>query len=53
MDKKTIIEETEKYYLPVFGRYPMVMELGQGCRVYESNSVKPVQFRQLSRNDKR
>ncbi len=33
MDKKTIIEETEKYYLPVFGRYPMVMELGQGCRV--------------------
>lgn len=34
MDKKTIIEETEKYYLPVFGRYPMVMELGQGCRVW-------------------
>lgn len=35
MDKKTIIEETEKYYLPVFGRYPMVMELGQGCRVWD------------------
>lgn len=36
MDKKTIIEETEKYYLPVFGRYPMVIELGQGCRVWDN-----------------
>lgn len=36
MYKKTIIEETEKYYLPVFGRYPMVMELGQGCRVWDN-----------------
>lgn len=36
MDKKTIIEETEKYYLPVFGRYPMVMELGQSCRVWDN-----------------
>lgn len=36
MDKKAIIEETEKYYLPVFGRYPMLMELGQGCRVWDN-----------------
>ena len=36
MDKKTIIEETETYYLPVFGRYQMVMELGQGCRVWDN-----------------
>lgn len=36
MDKKAIIEETEKYYLPVFGRYPMVMELGQGCRAWDN-----------------
>lgn len=36
MDKKAIIEETEKYYLPVFGRYPMVMELGQGCCVWDN-----------------
>ncbi|WP_418532785.1 aspartate aminotransferase family protein [Phascolarctobacterium succinatutens] len=36
MDKKAIIEETEKYYLPVFGRYPMVMEFGQGCRVWDN-----------------
>lgn len=38
MDKKNIIEETEKYYLPVFGRYPMVMELGQGCRVWDNEA---------------
>ncbi len=36
MDKKAIIEQTEKYYLPVFGRYQMVMELGQGCRVWDN-----------------
>lgn len=36
MDKKAIIEETEKYYLPVFGRCPMVMELGRGCRVWDN-----------------
>lgn len=36
MNKKAIIEETEKYYLPVFGRYQMVMELGQGCRVWDN-----------------
>lgn len=36
MNKKTIIEETEKNYLPVFGRYQMVMELGQGCRVWDN-----------------
>lgn len=36
MDTKTVIEQTEKYYLPVFGRYQMVMDHGQGCRVYDS-----------------
>ena len=36
MDKKTIIEETDKYYLPLFGIYQMVMELGQGCRVWDN-----------------
>ena len=39
MDKKTVIAETEKYYLPVFGRYQMVMELGQGCRVWDSEEI--------------
>ena len=35
MNKQTVIEQTEKYYLPVFGRYQMVMDHGQGCRVWD------------------
>ena len=29
MDYKTVIEETEKYYLPVFGRYPLVIDMAK------------------------
>lgn len=36
MDKKTVIEQTEKYYLPVFGRYQMVIDHGQGSKVYDN-----------------
>lgn len=36
MDTKTIIEQTEKYYLPVFSRNKMVIDHGQGCRVWDS-----------------
>ena len=36
MNKQTVIVETEKYYLPVFGRYQMVMDHGQGCRVWDN-----------------
>ena len=36
MNKQTVIAETEKYYLPVFGRYQMVMDHGQGCRVWDN-----------------
>ena len=36
MDKKTVIEQTEKYYLPVFGRYDMVLDHGQGCKIYDN-----------------
>lgn len=36
MDKKTIIEQTEKYYLPVFGRKAMVVDHGQGCRLWDN-----------------
>ena len=36
MNKQTVIEQTEKYYLPVFGRYQMVMDHGQGCRVWDN-----------------
>ena len=36
MNKQTVIAETEKYYLPAFGRYQMVMDHGQGCRVWDN-----------------
>ncbi len=36
MDKKTVIEQTEKYYLPVFGRYDVVLDHGKGCRLYDN-----------------
>ena len=28
MDAKTIIDQTEKYYLPVFGRYQLALTHG-------------------------
>lgn len=36
MDKKTVIEQTEKYYLPVFSRNKMVIDHGQGCHVWDN-----------------
>ena len=36
MNKQTVIAETEKYDLPVFGRYQMVMDHGQGCKVWDN-----------------
>lgn len=36
MDKKTVIAQTEKYYLPVFGRSQMVIDHGQGCHVWDN-----------------
>ena len=42
MDYKTVIEETEKYYLPVFGRYPLVIDHGvqQMLNVSSSRAMK-------------
>ena len=40
MNKQTVIEQTEKYYLPVFGRYQMVMDHGQGCRVWDNEVIE-------------
>ena len=36
MEKNTVIEQTEKYYLPVFGRKAMVVDHGQGCRLWDN-----------------
>ncbi|MBQ5600600.1 MAG: aminotransferase class III-fold pyridoxal phosphate-dependent enzyme [Phascolarctobacterium sp.] len=44
MDYKTVIEETEKYYLPVFGRYPLVIDHGKGCKLYTADGEEYIDF---------
>ncbi len=44
MDYKNVIDETEKYYLPVFGRYPLVLDHGKGCYLYDTEGNKYVDF---------
>ncbi len=38
------IEITDKYYMPVFNRYPLVLDYGQGCYVYDTNGRKYLDF---------
>lgn len=44
MDIKTVVDETEKYYLPVFGRYPLVLDHGKGCRLYDADGNEYIDF---------
>lgn len=44
MDKDTVIQQTEQYYLPVFGRYPLVLDHGKGCKVYDSEGNEYIDF---------
>lgn len=44
MDYKTVIDETEKYYLPVFGRYPLVIDHGKGCKLYDAEGNTYIDF---------
>ncbi len=44
MDYKTVIAETEKYYLPVFGRYQLVLDHGKGCRLYDAEGNEYLDF---------
>ncbi|MBR5172709.1 MAG: aminotransferase class III-fold pyridoxal phosphate-dependent enzyme, partial [Phascolarctobacterium sp.] len=44
MDYKTVIEETEKYYLPVFGRHPLVIDHGKGCKLYTADGEEYIDF---------
>ncbi len=44
MDKDTVIQQTEQYYLPVFGRYPLVLNHGKGCKVYDSEGNEYIDF---------
>ncbi len=44
MDYKTVIAETEKYYLPVFARYQLVLDHGNGCKLYDSEGNEYLDF---------
>lgn len=37
MNTNEIIETTEKYYLPVFGRAQVAWDHGQGCKLYDAD----------------
>lgn len=41
---KDCIEITDKYYMPVFNRYPLVLDHGQGCYVYDADGRKYLDF---------
>lgn len=44
MKTEAVIEQTEKYYLPVFGRYPLVIDHGRGCKVYDAEGTEYIDF---------
>ena len=39
-----IREQTDKYYLPVFGRYPLALTHGKGCMVYDADGEGYLDF---------
>ena len=44
MEHKQIIDQTEQYYLPVFGRYPLALTHGKGCMVYDADGEGYLDF---------
>lgn len=44
MDTKTIIDQTEEYYLPVFGRYQLALTYGKGCKLYDADGNEYLDF---------
>ena len=44
MDSKTIIAETDKYYLPVFSRYKVAFTHGKGCYLYDAEGKPYLDF---------
>lgn len=44
MLREEAINAAENYYLPVFGRLPLVLDHGQGCYVYDMNGEKYLDF---------
>ena len=44
MKADKVIEQSERYYLPVFGRYPIVLDHGKGCKVYDADGEEYIDF---------
>ena len=44
MNNIEIREQTDKYYLPVFGRYPLALTHGKGCMVYDADGEGYLDF---------
>lgn len=44
MDQKTVIADTEQYYLPVFARNQIVLDHGKGCKLYDIEGKEYLDF---------
>ena len=44
MDTKEIMDTTEKYYLPVFGRSPIALDHGEGVYLYDTDGNRYTDF---------
>ena len=44
MNTKEIMDTTEKYYLPVFGRIPIALDHGEGVYLYDTDGNKYTDF---------
>jgi len=44
MNKQQVVEMTEQYYMPVFGRYNLVLSHGDGPYVYDNEGKKYLDF---------
>ena len=44
MDQKTVIADTEQYYLPVFSRNQIVLDHGKGCKLYDMEGNEYLDF---------
>ena len=44
MNKEAVIAAEATHYLPVFNRYPIVLERGEGCTVYDADGKAYIDF---------
>lgn len=44
MNTKAIIDQTDQYYLPVFGRYQLAFTHGKGCKLFDAEGNEYLDF---------